>query len=62
MILRPPQTPLEALSDFVSSQWIRYGEHWGEGAARCFSLEADILDEARNPVDPGPGLVLDRKR
>ena len=25
----------------------RYGEHWGEGAARCFSLEADILDEAR---------------
>ena len=23
----------------------RYGEHWGEGAARCFSLEADILDE-----------------
>ena len=25
----------------------RYGEHWGEGAARCFSLEADILDEDR---------------
>ncbi|CAE7743912.1 NCL2 [Symbiodinium microadriaticum] len=24
---------------------LRYGEHWGEGAARCFSLEADILDE-----------------
>lgn len=23
----------------------QYGEHWGEGAARCFSLEADILDE-----------------
>mmetsp|Transcript_97106 Transcript_97106/g.177933 ORF Transcript_97106/g.177933 Transcript_97106/m.177933 type:complete len:722 (-) Transcript_97106:79-2244(-) len=22
-----------------------YGEHWGEGAARCFSIECDILDE-----------------
>lgn len=22
-----------------------YGEHWGEGAARCFSIETDILDE-----------------
>ena len=30
-------------SDFSTSY--RYGEHWGEGAARCFSLEADILDE-----------------
>eukprot|EP00930_Biecheleria_cincta_P006071 TRINITY_DN107049_c0_g1_i1.p1 TRINITY_DN107049_c0_g1~~TRINITY_DN107049_c0_g1_i1.p1 ORF type:complete len:647 (-),score=147.47 TRINITY_DN107049_c0_g1_i1:225-2165(-) len=27
------------------SRHAQYGEHWGEGAARCFSLEADILDE-----------------
>ena len=24
-----------------------YGERWGEGAARYFSIEADFLDEAR---------------
>ena len=28
-----------------ASRHAQYGEHWGEGAARCFSLEADILDE-----------------
>lgn len=34
-------------ASFQSSQpcHAQYGEHWGEGAARCFSLEADILDE-----------------
>eukprot|EP00913_Durusdinium_trenchii_P024551 g23048.t1 len=30
---------------FPPSRHAQYGEHWGEGAARCFSLEADILDE-----------------
>ena len=37
-----------ALYEFTPTRWShfhRYGEHWGEGAARCFSLEADILDE-----------------
>lgn len=27
------------------SKHAHYGEHWGEGAARCFSIETDILDE-----------------
>lgn len=38
---------MEGASSFQSSQpcHAQYGEHWGEGAARCFSLEADILDE-----------------
>jgi len=27
------------------SRHAQYGEHWGEGAARCFSIDADILDE-----------------
>lgn len=29
----------------TASRHAQYGEHWGEGAARCFSLESDILDE-----------------
>ena len=43
IILRP--APITSGSPCCEST--RYGEHWGEGAARCFSLEADILDEAR---------------
>merc|ERR1719188_32499 len=27
------------------SRHAQYGEHWGEGAARCFSIESEILDE-----------------
>lgn len=26
-----------------------YGQRWGEGAARCFSLEGDFLDETQGP-------------
>jgi hypothetical protein len=43
IILRP--APITSGAPCCEST--RYGEHWGEGAARCFSLEADILDEAR---------------
>lgn len=34
-----------ALSSPDPSRHAHYGEHWGEGAARCFSIECDILDE-----------------
>ncbi|CAE7610550.1 PUB4 [Symbiodinium sp. CCMP2456] len=36
---------MASFSSNVPSRHAQYGEHWGEGAARCFSLEADILDE-----------------
>mmetsp|Transcript_23990 Transcript_23990/g.54003 ORF Transcript_23990/g.54003 Transcript_23990/m.54003 type:complete len:642 (-) Transcript_23990:57-1982(-) len=36
---------MAAFSSNQPSRHAQYGEHWGEGAARCFSLEADILDE-----------------
>lgn len=26
-----------------------YGQRWGEGAARCFSIEGDFLDDAQGP-------------
>eukprot|EP00927_Polykrikos_kofoidii_P053911 TRINITY_DN48431_c0_g1_i1.p1 TRINITY_DN48431_c0_g1~~TRINITY_DN48431_c0_g1_i1.p1 ORF type:complete len:811 (-),score=142.23 TRINITY_DN48431_c0_g1_i1:208-2640(-) len=29
----------------TSSRHAHYGMHWGEGAARCFSIEGDFLDE-----------------
>ncbi|CAE8642598.1 unnamed protein product [Polarella glacialis] len=36
---------MAALEAGHPSRHAQYGEHWGEGAARCFSIEADMLDE-----------------
>merc|ERR1719221_1069855 len=35
----------EPFTALQPSRHATYGEHWGEGAARCFSIETDILDE-----------------
>jgi len=34
-----------ALSQHAPSRHAHYGQHWGEGAARCFSIEGDFLNE-----------------
>mmetsp|Transcript_23659 Transcript_23659/g.74359 ORF Transcript_23659/g.74359 Transcript_23659/m.74359 type:complete len:653 (+) Transcript_23659:125-2083(+) len=36
---------MTAFAALPPSRHAQYGEHWGEGAARCFSMSADILDE-----------------
>ncbi|CAE8718086.1 unnamed protein product [Polarella glacialis] len=36
---------MAALEAGHPSRHAQYGEHWGKGAARCFSIEADMLDE-----------------